>query len=266
MGASGSHHLLFLFPKFVIFAGNIPSNNTMFNSYRSFIPKVSSLFVLTLLFWGGWILAFLVLILIGLMWKSITDYPSLELIIMYTFAFGLPMHYAHVRAKKNEKEPDCVRIPVDAPDYGKYGAPVWWIGSITAGIMLVLLALWLTSYIPANDTMGSYSVLVDSLQLSTLDIIISELVYAPLFTTWFVCVACVRGLTGNGFAFPLSLVAAVIGLFLIDLDYASLLFTVAQVVCVGFVYRKTCSVRLSYVTMLVMCGLECLNLINHFIY
>ena len=71
----------------------------MFNSYRSFIPKVSSLFVLTLLFWGGWILAFLVLILIGLMWKSITDYPSLELIIMYTFAFGLPMRRSWVWAR-----------------------------------------------------------------------------------------------------------------------------------------------------------------------
>lgn len=238
----------------------------MFNSYRSFIPKVSSLFVLTLLFWGGWILAFLIIIIIGLMWKSITDYPSLELVITYTFAFGLPMHYSCVRAKKNERNPDCAKIPVDSPDYGKYGAAVWWTGSIVAGAFLVLLALWLTSFIPSNDTMGSYSVLVDSLELSTLDIIISELVYAPIFTTWFVCVACVRGLTGNGFAFPLSLVAAVIGLFLIDLDYASLLFTIAQVVCVGIIYKKTCSIKLSYATIFVMCGMECLNLINHFIF
>lgn len=238
----------------------------MFNSYRSFIPKISTLFVLTLLFWGGWILAFILLIILGLIFPLFPTYQSAELVICMIFSFGLPMFYAYRKAQKQLKDPECVQVIVDEPDYGKYGAPVWWIGSITVGSMLILLALWITSFIPANNTMGSYSILMDNLQLSTFDIIVSELLVSPLFTVWLICAVCVRGLAQNGISFPLSLAAAVIAIFLMNLDYMMMVASVAEVACIGIIYKNTHSMKLAYVTMMVMCGIECLNLINHFIY
>lgn len=242
----------------------------MFNSYKSFIPKISTLFVIVLLFWAGYVISALLLVLLGLADILVVNgsptEQSISLIIMYALSFGLPMWFGLNRSRKSAKKPENPIVFADAPDYGKRGALIWWVGSIIAGSVLVLVALWITSFIPRNATMGTYSTVMGELVLTTFDMIVAELLFAPIFSTWLVCAVCVRGLTNNGFGIVLSLIAAFIAMFLINLDYATVAVGLVDVACVGYIYYKTHAMKLAYVTMLVMCGFECLNGIIHFLY
>ncbi|MBO4560474.1 MAG: hypothetical protein J5705_00705 [Bacteroidaceae bacterium] len=231
----------------------------MFNAYRFFVPNISDLFRLILMFWTGWFISVALVLIIQAAGVQIMDYQIPIMTVACTICYGSPMLYALIRSRHNSRNADALQIEVDKAEFHMSNTFASVLVCVVSCLISAVFAVWITSLLSTEETMGRISSLLNATNISIGTQIVADLIFAPVFFSWFICAMTVRGLIYHGIKPALTFLLAYIAIFIVNLDYTNLVFLLAAVGCVALVYNVTRSMKLSYICTLLMYLVRSIN-------
>ena len=231
----------------------------MFNSYKYFVPNIADLFKIILVFWAGWFVSVGIVLIMHAVGIPVMDYQIPVMSLACLISYGSPMLYGLIRSKRNMLNSDSLHIAVDEAEFHMSNTFASIVVCVVSCLFSAVFAAWITTLLSTDDTMGRISSLLDTTTISVGTHVVADLIFAPLFFSWFVCAMAVRGLTYHGIKPVLAYLLAFIAIFIVNLDYTNLVFLFATVGCVALVYNVTRSMKLSYVCTLLMYVIRSIN-------